>query len=536
MKAILVIIAVFAISAGMVAVPLVSEQFAEAGAIRKIHFTHTVTSSPDPGRGNGGQQMALILSPNTGTIYDGSMTYAASVPVRTVILHEIVDGQSRGQPVWTVDGKTEYAISVGPEASSGSIEFTGAALALHSDTNTEFAVTASVDAWTRGQPTEVIMQRIELETQEPELRLARSSVPAHIPMHAGLYDGEKILYIITDASGQEDAEHITERQGWKVELAPSLLEAPESALADVYAFTDGIFGEGIHGYQDEVFSSTPAQADGYSALRSVNSVEWKPGQNPEILDSEEEILDARDDGRVKIEETGEILNMPQVSWPEGRMPAGNSTEEGHTIQIIKMDEEAMTVTFAAHRGWGPDGQTIYYIITDATPDGPARMMGVVDAPASASLSGTGAAAKLYQFNNGIIGTGQLGFQPRIASAVLGDEGYSPMWQVHIIEWNDSSQASVLQTQADIDALNLEEAISVKPARPLNSDHIINSPLVDPFQPGGQADESDDKQDGKADGKADGKQDEEAADEQDDESGGDAGDDPDDGQDEGPGEP
>ena len=29
---------------------------------------------------------------------------------------------------------------------------------------------------------------------------------------------------------------------------------------------------------------------------------------------------------------------------------------------------------------GPDGRTIYYIVTDATPTGPADMMGVVDAP------------------------------------------------------------------------------------------------------------------------------------------------------------
>ena len=47
-------------------------------------------------------------------------------------------------------------------------------------------------------------------------------------------------------------------------------------------------------------------------------------------------------------------------------------------QITEINEEEMTVTFVAHRGWGPDGRTIYYIVTDATPSGPAEMMGVVD--------------------------------------------------------------------------------------------------------------------------------------------------------------
>ena len=56
-------------------------------------------------------------------------------------------------------------------------------------------------------------------------------------------------------------------------------------------------------------------------------------------------------------------------------------------QITELNEEEMFVTFIAHRGWGPNGQTIYYIVTDATPTGPAEMMGVVDSPTSASRIG-----------------------------------------------------------------------------------------------------------------------------------------------------
>ena len=49
-------------------------------------------------------------------------------------------------------------------------------------------------------------------------------------------------------------------------------------------------------------------------------------------------------------------------------------------QITEINEEEMTVTFVAHRGWGPDGKTIYYIVTDATPSGPAETMGVASSP------------------------------------------------------------------------------------------------------------------------------------------------------------
>ena len=85
----------------------------------------------------------------------------------------------------------------------------------------------------------------------------------------------------------------------------------------------------------------------------------------------------------------------------------------------------MTVTFVAHRGWGPDGRTIYYIVTDATPSGPADMMGVL---ANFSKSNcTFRSSKSFPIQSGIKGTGPLGFVG-IAAAALGDENYSPMWR------------------------------------------------------------------------------------------------------------
>lgn len=39
-------------------------------------------------------------------------------------------------------------------------------------------------------------------------------------------------------------------------------------------------------------------------------------------------------------------------------------------QVLDIDN--MVATFVAHRGWAPDGKTIYYIVTDATPEIPAK--------------------------------------------------------------------------------------------------------------------------------------------------------------------
>ena len=151
-------------------------------------------------------------------------------------------------------------------------------------------------------------------------------------------------------------------------------------------------------------------------------------------------------------------------------------------QVTEINEEEMTVTFVAHRGWGPDGRTIYYIVTDATPSGPAEMMGVVSSPSSANLIAHSGAVDLFQFKNGIIGSGPLGFQAGIAGASLGDANYSPMWRIYLVEWNDAKSAKILETRSDIDSFSDEDITnSVSIARPTNSDHIVNCPFIDPFQ-------------------------------------------------------
>jgi len=318
------------------------------------------------------------------------------------------------------------------------------------------------------------------------LRLSRANVPATIPLHQGFYDGEDVYYIITDSSDPTHADIITEKQGWQVELAPLLKNTPEEALSTVYLFTNGIEGDGIHGYQKQVFTSTPAQADVYSALTSHVHVMWNEGASSRILDSEAMIMEAAENNEITLTEIDVVLNMPQIIWPEGQM----MVKEDKTLtdvtpygggQVLDIDTEEMNVTFIAHRGWGPDGRTIYYIVTDATPSGPAGMMGVVSSPTSASLIANSAAVDLYQFKNGLTGTGPLGFQPGIAAGAPGDANYSPMWRIFMIGWDNPENAQVLETIDDMNAYKNAGLIDIGIARPMDSDHIVNCPFIDPFQ-------------------------------------------------------
>ena len=317
------------------------------------------------------------------------------------------------------------------------------------------------------------------------LRLSRANVPATIPMHQGYYDGEDVYFIITDSSDLTHAEVITENQGWQVELAPLLKNTPEEALSKTYLFTNGVEGNGVHGYQGEVFTSTPAQADVYSALTSHVHVTWNDGATPRVLDSDVMIMKAAENDEITLTPLEVVLNMPQIIWPEGQMVIKDVTLTDTTPygggQVLDIDTEEMNVTFIAHRGWGPDGRTIYYIVTDATPSGPAGMMGVVSSPTSASLIANSAAVDLYQFKNGLTGTGPLGFQPGIAAGAPGDANYSPMWRIFMIGWDNPENAQVLETIDDMNAYREAGLIDIGIARPMDSDHIVNCPFIDPFQ-------------------------------------------------------
>jgi len=481
----LLLIGIFTV--GIIFVSSTSDQFVDAGSRKKIHFTQTITSSQDPGQGHENHQLALILSPNEGTIYDGSMTFTSSEPVQIVVLHEINSQESKGQPIWTVDGKTIYGLSlVDLKKNSGSFEFTGAALALHSPNSKEFTTTVSVDGWIRGQPTEVIMQKIELQKEEPSQLLSRTSVPATIPMHKGIYEGNQVLYIITDGSDKDYAETITKKQEWTVELAPVIADVPENTLQKLFIFKNGVKGDGIYGFQNEVFSSTPSQKSEYSALSSIIEVTWKVGQKEIEFESAADIIAAEEGGRIEFNETGIVLNTPQIIWPDGQMLVRSDKEISDEMpysggQITEINEEEMIVTFVAHRGWGPDGRTIYYIVTDATPSGPAEAMGVASSSSSANLIAHSGAVDLFQFKNGIVGSGPLGFQAGIAGASTDDANYSPMWRIYLVEWNDAESAKILETKSDIDSFRIDGLLSVSIARPTNSDHIVNCPFIDPFQ-------------------------------------------------------
>ena len=464
----------------VIAIPMLSDQTVSAGTVKKIQFTQTFTSSEDPGLGHSNEQLAMVLAPNNGTIYDGTITYTASAPVQIAVFHRIDKGDSRGQQVWTVDNNTVYAETILDAGSSGgTLDFAGSAIGIRSTNSSQFTATVSVDGWIRGVTPEFLnnTQLVPVNT----IKISRAEIPVKIPLHEGFYNGNMVYFVITDSSSSDYAGQVSGKQGWKVQTAPLLAQSPQKLLTKVYVFTNGVFGQGTEGFQDDVFSDSPSSQT-YSPVALVVHAKWNIGRKAQVLNSTKDILEANATGKILLTTTDTILNMPQVVWPGGGMSvrANKDLSDQNAYvggQILDIDNATHEyVTFIAHRGWGPDGRTLYYIVTGATPGGPAKLMGLTDNPALARLSSV--ARDLYHFSNGMAGGGPFGFQEGISGAQPGETSYSPICKVSMVTWKASAAPVILENTGDIAYEKSKGDIDVQPALAYNNNFIIDCPVIE----------------------------------------------------------
>jgi hypothetical protein len=344
------------------------------------------------------------------------------------------------------------------------------------------AVTLIIYSLFTQQQEQIFAQQTTVESEPGSvLRLARTNVPIDIPLLKGYENGNELYFIATDVSDEKTAAFANNLTGFKVNYAPALAQTPQTARAQAYAFANGVAGEGPFGFQLPVVNAKPGD-EGYSPLWQVNLVTWNDNATARELRSVKEITTAEQNGELTINSTDTVVNHPAIQWQNGslmvREDASSITDDTPYTggQVLNIDTENMIVTMVAHRGWGPDGKTIYYIVTDATPEMPANMMGVSHAPINEQLVGTLVAPGLFQFTNGINGSGPMGFQAGIGQTAPGDQNYSPMWFISFIEWNDPSQARVLETVNDVAVMQQEGLITVTPA--LGGMHVVNCPFFD----------------------------------------------------------
>jgi hypothetical protein len=291
------------------------------------------------------------------------------------------------------------------------------------------------------------------QENEKTQNLTETNIPKVLPLVRGFADGNEVFYITTEVSDEKLANYLSNLTNSRVVYTPALKYAPPQSLANIYEFTNGIKGSGPQGFQPNIADSQPGD-NNYSPLWKVNLVTWNNGTTPRELTSEEDIVNAIKNKELTIKPTDIIVNCPFVQWKDGSL----KVRENKTLtdespygggQVLDIDTKKMQVTFVAHRGFAPDGSTIYYIATDASIKKVADELGVVFVNRTGSTLESGSSSDLYVFTNGIKGNGPMGFQASIASTNAGDEAYSPLWRIQTVTWKDPAQAQFLTSLNEI---------------------------------------------------------------------------------------
>ena len=308
-------------------------------------------------------------------------------------------------------------------------------------------------------------------------KLTNTNLPVIIPLTQGYVKGFEVFYISTEASDKDLADHLTKLTGFRVAYAPTLQKTSSDALAQIYAFENGIKGAGPLGFQPNVADSQPGDLN-YSPLWAVNIVKWNDGITPRELKSQTEILTAQTNNELTVTSSDIIVNCPFVQWNGDSLQIrDDKTLTDDTAygggQVLGIDIKKMQVTFVAHRGFGPDGSTIYYIATDASKQDVADMLGVTFVERTGATLLSGASSDLYVFTNGIKGTGPMGFQASIGSTNVGDEFYSPMWRIQATTWTDPSSADFLTTIDQITSAGSKGALTTNIAGV-----VVNCPFIE----------------------------------------------------------
>ncbi|MGH2739255.1 MAG: DUF7482 domain-containing protein, partial [Actinomycetota bacterium] len=96
-------------------------------------------------------------------------------------------------------------------------------------------------------------------------------VATNPPLVPGFAHGEGVNYLLTDVSVEAEAEGLSDATGFPVSFVPSLGDVPESSLARLYLFMNGVEGPNPFGFQPNVLDTVPGDP-GYSPLWLVHAV------------------------------------------------------------------------------------------------------------------------------------------------------------------------------------------------------------------------------------------------------------------------
>lgn len=155
---------------------------------------------------------------------------------------------------------------------------------------------------------------------------------------------------------------------------------------------------------------------------------------------------------VAIIIAGTAIAIPSLTQqePTEQEVIASGAEPG---SVLKLSSASITIDIPLSKGY-ENGNEIFFVGTDISDMALASRLTELTgfkvnfAPLLAQTPDD-AKGQIYIFENGVEGTGPLGFQVAVTSAKPGDEAYSPLQQVNFVRWTDGTAAAELKSVDEI---------------------------------------------------------------------------------------
>jgi hypothetical protein len=162
-----------------------------------------------------------------------------------------------------------------------------------------------------------------------------------------------------------------------------------------------------------------------------------------------------------------------------RVQSGNNTTTSASNNTaINTATSPSTINLPLSKGF-VNGKIAYFVATDASSNQLASSISnttnfkVNYAPSLANTSES-SRQQGYVFINGIKGEGPLGSQLSVASALPGDKGYSPLFQINYVKWNLNATKYIPIVKSVDEILGLKNSGELTITK---SNVVVNSPAI-----------------------------------------------------------
>src|SRR6476660_10436767 len=170
----------------------------------------------------------------------------------------------------------------------------------------------------------------------------------------------------------------------------------------------------------------------------------------------------------------QLLLKQQIAAQQEQINNPSSTAPSPTSNN---NSSSSTVSIPLSKGY-VNGKIAFFIATDASDSQVAASITnttgfKINFAPNLALTPDSSRQQGYDFVNGIRASGSpMGFQLGIASALPGEKGYSPLYQLNFVKWNANSTPRILKSVAEVITAQKNGELDVS-----RTNIVINSPAV-----------------------------------------------------------